>query len=1018
MAVSPERTSRARARLGTELGAGLVLDTLLHVGGTFDVYRLRDDPSSVLKLVAPGIDVSAAELGRSLAIAEEVEHPRALGVLGEGDSSEGPYVLARFVEGESASKLVGRRPGRVPPAEAVRVVSDASEVILKAHQKNLVHGAITASHLLLSQSGGILVLGFGESRLRGGFSSAFRAPELDARDAIVTPASDQWALGAVLYALLTGESPYGGDIDSDKVGDPATRRVLDAYPHTPRPLARLLDRALASDPDQRFSDLGAFHAALFNAYETREIHYALPLRSPQATQGDGAPPLVPSREPLSPPRLLPLPTFDPGLPVILTPLPPSDTHAKVPDAAHLLHARATASTVPAPALFDPVRIAETEPPDGERNPVVPKITEPAGANHAPTPIPEVTEPPRQVRADTQPAILLADVSPPSVRRRREADLLLGITTSDDSETEALEKVMRGLDRAVQVSQDQGPDSAALNAELPALMELLDLELGRTPAGLACRVYADRIATDARTIWEPPGALSTALGRLHGAGVETLAFLPGLDPREVAQLVEVFATRDGFGTDIVTELYDSDFAHVLFHAPDPLLAFATDARRALEQRQRQLLALVDFDTSFALEDAWQDSAKQPAQSSDPLGASLEAMSLVLAEAQTDSLRGEELGREDEQNATRLSYLMQSALRSPELDLALAIAPRVRESMERATESDARTVLSRISQLVTAIGEPEATRDERRQLVFRAVTTERMLETLFRQLTTARAEDGDLNSLRLLVPLLDAKLAAALVSTLPSIVDHRLRAQVVHHLEFGISGHEDALAELAQESEPKLALEVIRLLGRIDSLAAKTALISAAESPFPVVRIEALGMSEGASGERLRRELKRLLEEAAPSDRIVTLRAICDAEIKFAAPFLALRVRAPKFDALEYEEKRLVFNALVLLTPGRAEALALDILDQSRLLSSAAHEDSRALAAEALGRTGASEDVLQALATHMRWRIGSSERVRSAAEAAHAIVKRRLTHSEPPPPPASTSVVPSRRPPAVKERPRDD
>jgi hypothetical protein len=675
--------------------------------------------------------------------------------------------------------------------------------------------------------------------------------------------------------------------------------------------------------------------------------------------------------------------------------------------------------VPAPALFEPIRIAETEPPDGERSPVVPKLTEPAEPAHVPTPMPVVAEPPVQVRADTQPAILLAEVNPSSVRRRREADLLLGITTSDESETAALERVLVGFARAVRSTHDHGPESAALNAELPELMELLDRSLEEAPAGLACRVLPDRLATEVRTVWEGPGPLSSAIARLRAAGVETLALLPGLEPRELAQLVEVLGTREGFGSDIVTELYDADFAHVLFHAPDPLSAFGMEARRSLEQRQRQILALIDFDTSFQLEDAWQESAKQPVQSSDPLARTLGSMAEVLAEAQSDPSRTEALDHADAQGSTRLAYVMQSVLRGSDVEVALRIAPRVKAMLEESARSDPRTVLSRISQLITAVGEPETTREERRMRVFRAITSERMLESLFRQLPNARAEDGDLDSLRLLVPLLDAKLAGALVSTLPSIGDHRLRAQVVHHLEFGISGHEDGLAELAREAEPKLALEIVRLLGRIETLAAKNALIGAAQSPHAVVRLEALGLSEGASGERLRRELKRLLEEGTPAERIGTLRAICDWEIKVAAPFLALRVRAPKFDALEYEEKRLVFAALVLLTPGRAEALALDILDSGRLLSSSAHEDSRALAAEALGRTGASEDVLQALASHTKWRIGSSERVRSAAEAAHALVKRRLGKSEPPPAPsAPPSMTPSRRPPPVKERPRDD
>jgi serine/threonine protein kinase len=1012
MPPSPDRISRAHAREGKPFVGGLTLGSLLHTGALFDVYELSDS-ARVAKILLPEVDAAPAELRRALAISDDVDHPRALGITDAADSKEGPYAIANRIDGESLLALALRRPGRVPPGEAVRIVGDATEIVLAAHHKNLVHAAISASHVLLSASGGVYVMGFGESRLRErvspSVSNAFEAPELGAKDAIATPASDQWALAATLFVLLTGESPYGGKADQARTGSQLPRRLSDRYPLAPRPLARLLDRGLAVDPDQRYPDVGAFLAALRNAHDIREVHYALPLRSPLAKEGDGAPPLVPSREPLSPPRLSPLPSMpEASLPTIVTPPPPSDTRVKFSDLSASVRARALASTVPAPAVFEPVHIAETDPPDAERHPMGLLDTDPP---RTPTPLPEQPQLRVRSRADTQPAISLGEPSPPSVRRRREADLLLGITTSDDSETEALERVLAGLARAVGASQEHGPDSAALNTALPPLMELIDLELIRAPAGLAFRVEADRLSTQARTVWEPPGALSIAISRLASAGVRTLALLPGLDAQEIAKLVDVFAARDGFGTDIVTELYDADFAHVLFHAPDPLSGFATEARRGLEKRQRQLLALVDFDTGFQLEDAWQEARKHPGPRD--VSERLDVMSTILGDTQSDVLRGEPLERETDLDLSRLSHIMSSALRGPTLDLALvAFAPRIREILEDVAVADAKTALTELGRMIEGLRAPEATLEQRRD-VFRALASGTMLKTLFRKLSNARAEDEDLEALALLVPLLDAELAASLVSTLPAIVDHRLRAQVLHHLEFGISGHEAALGDLAQEADPQLGLEITRLLGRIETLAAKNALDSAAQSPFAVIRIEALGLRGGASGERLRGELKRLLEDAPSSERIMTLRAIRDAEVRFAAPFLALRVRSPKFDSLEYEEKRLVFNALVVLAPARAEALALDLLDQNRLLPSARHEDSRALAAEALGRTGASEDVLETLAEHTRWRIGTSERVRSAAEAAHAAVKRRLSDPELP-----ASPVPSQRAPKEKERPRDE
>ncbi len=1024
MPPSPEQISRAEARVGTELLPGVELERLLSVGALFDVYATD---GSVLKLLHPEIDASRAELGRCLGIADEVEHTRALGISSDGDSDEGPYVLTRLVEGESLVTLALRRPGRIPPGEAIRIVSDATEVVLSAHQRTLVHGAISGSHVLLSQNGGVFLIGFGESRLRArarspksvDVASAFRAPELDRADAIPTPASDIWALGATLFLLLTGESPYGGPPTGARPGAALPRKLADVYPRAPGLLTKLVDRSLAADPDARFGDAGSFLAALRGAYELREIHYALPLRSPLTAEGDGAPPLVPSREPLSPPRLAPLPPMmSDGLPQIFTPPPPSDTHVKLPDWPRELQARATASTVPAPALFDPIRLAETEPPDAERKP--PRLEgepPPEGMPHrAPTtPIPVAHDIRVRTRADTHPAMAsmtLAEPSPPSVRRRREADLLLGITTTDERETESLEKVLRALEDCMAVSLESGPDSAALSESLDVLTRVAEEELSPHPAGLACRIEADRITTQAGTVWEAPGALAGPVRRLNKAGVQTVALLPGIDRAELSELVAVFSTREGFGTDIATELYDGDFAHVLFHAPDPLAGFQRPTRDALEARQNQMLSLLDFDTSFQLEEAWDSGRRKPAAMGEPLADTLTGLSLAIAEAQTDALRGEPLERDSELDGTRLSHIIMSALEGPTLDPALAaFAPRLRALLEESAHTNPHEVLALVSQVTNSVRAPSSQLDESRQKVFRALSSPKMLETLFHKLAAVRADEEDLEGLGLLVPLLDAEAASVLVPSLPAIADERLRAQVLHHLEFGITGHETALGQLAQEANPELGLEIVRLLGRIETLAVRDGLELAAESPFAAVRLEALGTRDGASGERLRAELKRLLEDSVASERILTLRAICDHEIKFAAPYLALRVRSSNFDSLEYEEKRLMFNALSILAPARAEALALDLLDQNRLLSSGSHEDSRALAAETLGRIGSSAEVIEALAHHTRWRIRSSEKVRSAAQGALARVEHRLAPSEPPP-------RPSMPPASIKERPRDD
>jgi hypothetical protein len=128
-----------------------------------------------------------------------------------------------------------------------------------------------------------------------------------------------------------------------------------------------------------------------------------------------------------------------------------------------------------------------------------------------------------------------------------------------------------------------------------------------------------------------------------------------------------------------------------------------------------------------------------------------------------------------------------------------------------------------------------------------------------------------------------------------------------------------------------------------------------------------------------------------------------------------------DSLSFEEKRLLFNALCLMAPHRAESIAADILAKSRLITTGQHEETRALAAAALGAIGSSVDTLEILGDYARRRWNSSEAVREAAEQALPQVKARMElqrsrpHSQPPGARSYRPPVPSQRPVAMPSRP---
>ena len=350
---------------------------------------------------------------------------------------------------------------------------------------------------------------------------------------------------------------------------------------------------------------------------------------------------------------------------------------------------------------------------------------------------------------------------------------------------------------------------------------------------------------------------------------------------------------------------------------------------------------------------------------------------------------ELGAAGTPDPARLVRVAADSLEGPALGPTVnAFGPALKEHLEAAAATAPAEALALLTLLGESVRAPKSLLATERQRVIEAIAAPALIRSLFARLGTRATDSKRLDALIGLLPSLGTSYAAELATALPQITDLTLQAKVLHHLESELSGHEHALGELARGAEPRLGVAVVRLLTRIDTLAAQSAVAAAAESRHPVVRVEALGAG-GPSSEALRLELKARLEEGLGIERIHTLRALADHEVRVAAPFIALRIKSPRFDALELEERRSLFHALAILAPARAESLAIEVLDQKKLLSLGSHEETRAIAAVTLGEVGRTEAALESLAHHAERRLGNSDRVRQAAERALALVQTRLT-----------------------------
>jgi hypothetical protein len=126
---------------------------------------------------------------------------------------------------------------------------------------------------------------------------------------------------------------------------------------------------------------------------------------------------------------------------------------------------------------------------------------------------------------------------------------------------------------------------------------------------------------------------------------------------------------------------------------------------------------------------------------------------------------------------------------------------------------------------------------------------------------------------------------------------------------------------------------------------------------------------------------------------------------------MRIKAAGFDKLPLDERRMALDTLAALAPARAEAVCVELLGDARMLTLEAHEETRALAAQTLGKVATTRDSLRALevASNSRWKY--SERVRSSARQAHEQADVRLSQRPEPPhsQPPLQSQAPPREPP---------
>ena len=312
--VEPE----APVREGDVIAEKYRVERVLGVGGMGVVVaamHLDLEERVALKFLLPEAAANAgiaARFAQEARAAVKIKSEHVARVIDVGRMPTGaPFMVMEYLDGEDLERTLATN-GPLPIALAVSYILQASEAIAEAHALGIIHRDLKPANLFIARrpSGPptVKVLDFGISKAAATTDRAqltktsgvlgspfYMSPEQMSSSKSVDARTDVWALGVVLFELLSNQVPFAGDTMPELIASilqSPPRKLAEARPDVPSELAAAVDRCLQKDPAHRFADVNELAVAIGPfAPERGAVSLA---RIAHVLAGAGAPPVVPS----------------------------------------------------------------------------------------------------------------------------------------------------------------------------------------------------------------------------------------------------------------------------------------------------------------------------------------------------------------------------------------------------------------------------------------------------------------------------------------------------------------------------------------------------------------------------------------------------------------------------------------------------------------------------------------------------------------------------------------------------
>ena len=276
---SLERYARVNEQVPVSWGRFQIIEQI--GAGTFGVVYRAIEPTLqievALKITRPRHPELASEQEKALEEARrlvKVKHPNVVRAFGAERVGDEIGLSMELVKGQTLDEIV-RRQAPFSANEAAVIGIDLCRALAAVHSVGVLHGDIKAYNVMREDGGRTVLMDFGTSRdlnrqppgPGGDFAGTplYLAPEVFAGSSR-TMQSEIYSVGVLLYFLVSGAHPFEGETRT-AIGKLHDRHSLptplrDVRPDLPDPFIRVIDRALAEDPSQRFASAGAMETAL------------------------------------------------------------------------------------------------------------------------------------------------------------------------------------------------------------------------------------------------------------------------------------------------------------------------------------------------------------------------------------------------------------------------------------------------------------------------------------------------------------------------------------------------------------------------------------------------------------------------------------------------------------------------------------------------------------------------------------------------------------------------------------